>query len=68
MNARMGARPYVARTLFAYARALLARPGEASRRKATRLLDECIAAADEIGLVSLGERATALRSQLRARR
>ena len=68
MNARMGARPYVARTLFAYARALLARPGEASRRKATRLLDECIAAADEIGLVSLGERATALRPQLRARR
>ncbi len=68
MNTRMGARPYVARTLYAYARALLGVGRDASRRKALRLLDECSGIADEIGLESLGRKAAAMRPQLRVGR
>jgi hypothetical protein len=68
MNVRMGARPYVARTLYAYARTLLGHGREASRRKAMRVLDECAAIAEQLGLESLGRKAASLRPQLRAGR
>jgi DNA-binding CsgD family transcriptional regulator len=61
---RLQARPMVAMSLEGQARALLAldRPGD--RQQAQALLEEVAATAGELGIHGLGERASALRSEL----
>ncbi len=57
MNTRMGARPWVAWTQHDYARMLLARRRAADRAKALELLTEALAAARDMGMVRLEQRA-----------
>jgi tetratricopeptide (TPR) repeat protein len=64
MNARIGGRPFLARTQIAYARMLLDRGRAADRRRAGALLDQAQACVDELGLVEVGNRATQLRKRL----
>ncbi len=52
-NGRNGARPFLARTQFEYARMLLARGAEADREKARGLLTEAAATAEELGMPPL---------------
>jgi tetratricopeptide (TPR) repeat protein len=69
MNARMGARPLVARTQYEYATMLLTRgqPGDPStssgpdRERALELLDSALNTAQGLGMKSLGEKAVALK-------
>jgi class 3 adenylate cyclase/tetratricopeptide (TPR) repeat protein len=60
MNARMGARPWVARTQLNYAQMLLARGGPGDQEKARGLLQEALDAAHKIGLVKLASDCEAL--------
>jgi len=60
MNARMGARPWVARTQHDYARMLLARDRPGDREKAFLLLIDSSATCQVLGMVSLGGEVTSL--------
>ncbi len=62
MNARMGARPWLAHTQHAYAVTLLARGQAEDRAKAMSLLDEALTIARELGMKSLAERVEALQA------
>ena len=64
MNARIGGRPFLARTQTAYARMLLERGRAPDQRRATALLDQAQACIDELGLVEVGTRAAELRKRL----
>jgi tetratricopeptide (TPR) repeat protein len=66
MNKRMGAQPYVGRTLYEYARILLDKGGPDDRPRAAALLDECAAVSGAIGLDALQAKARALRDQAEA--
>jgi DNA-binding SARP family transcriptional activator len=55
MNARMGARPWLARTQEDYASMLLARDGRGDRERARELRDAALAAYRELGMVSGAE-------------
>jgi tetratricopeptide (TPR) repeat protein len=50
MHARLGARPFLARTRYEYARMLLARGAPAYREKALGLLNQAIEAAQALGM------------------
>ena len=63
-DARMGARPFVARTQHQYARMLLARDGPGDREKALTLLTQALDIAKELGMERLVGRAEALLGQL----
>jgi class 3 adenylate cyclase len=63
MNARMGARPRVARTQHDYAHMLLARDEPGDRQKALELLAQALDTAQELGMKALVERALALKLQ-----
>jgi class 3 adenylate cyclase len=63
MNARMGARPYVAYAQQAYADMLLARDKPGDREKALELLAQALEAAQEMGMKALVEKALALKLQ-----
>ena len=63
-DARMGARPFVARTQHQYARMLLARDGPGDREKALGLLTQALDIAKELGMERLVGRAEALLGQL----
>jgi tetratricopeptide (TPR) repeat protein len=63
-DARMGARPFVARTQHQYARMLLARDGPGDREKALTLLTQALDTAKELGMERLVGRAKALLDQL----
>jgi predicted ATPase len=52
---RLGARPWLARTRYEYARMLLARGQAADRSRALRLLDRALATADTLGMVAVAE-------------
>jgi tetratricopeptide (TPR) repeat protein len=56
MNARMGAKPWLARTQHEYAEMLLARGQPGDQTKALGLLDKALAIAREVGMQSLVER------------
>ncbi len=62
-HAAMGARPWLARTQYEFARALLARGGAGDRATAVELASRSLATAQELGL-GLTEHATALVEQL----
>jgi tetratricopeptide (TPR) repeat protein len=66
MNARMGARPWLARTEHDYARMLVARGGPGDRERAGELLASALRAARELGLVALEPKASALLGELGA--
>jgi class 3 adenylate cyclase len=63
MNARMGARPYVARTQYDYAQMLLRRGGPGDREKALGLVTQALATAQALGMKPLVEKALALKLQ-----
>jgi predicted ATPase/DNA-binding NarL/FixJ family response regulator len=63
MNARQGARPWLAHTQHQYASMLLARNANGDRERAVALLDEALAAAREIGMAGLEARVAALREE-----
>ena len=56
MNARMDARPWLARTQQQYAAMLLARHQSGDRDKAAALLDAALATARDLGMRALEER------------
>jgi class 3 adenylate cyclase/DNA-binding CsgD family transcriptional regulator len=56
MNARMGARPWLAHTQHDYAAMLLARGQTADRERAAALLNEALAVARDLGMRALEER------------
>jgi len=56
MNARMGARPWLAHTQYQYATMLLARSQPGDREKAVSLLDEALITARELGMHALEQR------------
>jgi class 3 adenylate cyclase/DNA-binding CsgD family transcriptional regulator/tetratricopeptide (TPR) repeat protein len=58
MNARMGARPWLAHTQHEYARMLLARNQPGDREQAEALLDQALGAARKLGMHTLEERIT----------
>jgi hypothetical protein len=60
MNARLGARPYVALTQQAYAAMLLARDRPGDRAQATSLLAEAAETARELGMTVLAEKLAGL--------
>jgi tetratricopeptide (TPR) repeat protein len=68
MNMRLGARPYVGRTLYEYARILLEDGRPEDRPRALDLLDRCTAVTREIGLGELETKARALREKAGAAR
>jgi DNA-binding NarL/FixJ family response regulator len=61
MNARQGARPWLAHTQYQYARMLLARGLTEDRARAAVLLDQALEAARTLGMNALAENAAALR-------
>ncbi|MEE8346318.1 MAG: protein kinase [Dehalococcoidia bacterium] len=63
MNARMGARPWVAHTQDEYADMLLRRDEPGDREKALELLAQALDTAQELGMNALVERALALKLQ-----
>jgi class 3 adenylate cyclase len=63
MNARMGARPFVAHTQRDYADMLLRRDEPGGREKALELLTEALGTAQELGMKPLVEKALALKLQ-----
>jgi DNA-binding CsgD family transcriptional regulator len=63
MNQRQRARPWLAHTQHQYAAMLLARNANGDRERAIALLDDALAAAGEIGMAALAERAAALREE-----
>jgi DNA-binding CsgD family transcriptional regulator len=58
MNARMGARPWLAHTQYQYARMLQTRNQPGDREKAVPLLDEAFTTARELGMHTLAARIT----------
>jgi tetratricopeptide (TPR) repeat protein len=60
MNAKMGARPWVAHTQFNYAQMLLARGEPGDREKARGLLQEALGAAQQMGMVKVASDCEAL--------
>jgi class 3 adenylate cyclase len=60
-NARMGTRPWVARTQHDYAGMLLARDEPGDRERAVELLTQALDTAQELGMKALVERALALK-------
>lgn len=63
MNARMGAKPWLAHTQQAYAAVLLARGQTGDHERATALLDEALALSRELGMRALEARVVALQQQ-----
>jgi tetratricopeptide (TPR) repeat protein len=59
---RLGARPFLARTRYHYARMLLARGQAADRSRALELLDRALATADTLGMVTVAEGIRALQA------
>jgi DNA-binding NarL/FixJ family response regulator len=66
MHTRMGAKPALARTQYAYAKMLLAREQPDDHTPAMSLLDEALAISLELGMHTLEERAVALRARVRS--
>jgi DNA-binding NarL/FixJ family response regulator len=66
MNARMGAKPALAHTQYAYAQMLLAHEQPADVAPAMSLLDEALAISLELGMPMLEERVVALRARVRS--
>jgi len=66
MNARMGARPALAHTQYAYAKMLLARAQPDDHAPAMSLLDEALAISLELGMHMLEERVVGLRARVRS--
>jgi tetratricopeptide (TPR) repeat protein len=60
LNARMGAKPWLAHTQYQYAAMLLTRDQAGDRDQAMSLLDEALVTARELGMKSLIEKAEAL--------
>jgi DNA-binding CsgD family transcriptional regulator len=67
MNARMGAKPALAHTQYAYAKMLLAHAQPDDGASAMSLLDEALAISLELGMHTLEERVVALRARARSR-
>jgi len=65
MNARQGARPWLAHTQYRYAAMLLDRKRSEDRERAASLLDEALATSGALGMQTLAERAAALREAIR---
>jgi DNA-binding winged helix-turn-helix (wHTH) protein/tetratricopeptide (TPR) repeat protein len=63
MNTRIGGRPFLVRTQYEYARMLVERGRAADRRRATSLLDQALASAEDLGLVEARRKALALRQR-----
>ena len=63
MNAKMGAKPWLAHTQHEYAGMLLRREGPGDREKALALVSEALDAAQELGMKALVEKALALKLQ-----
>jgi hypothetical protein len=61
LNGRTGAKPFLARTQYAYARMLVVRGAGADRPRAEALLERARRTAQEIGMTWLAERALAAR-------
>jgi hypothetical protein len=68
MNARMGARPWLAHTQQQYAAMLVARGETSNRVRATALLDAALLTASELGMESLVEKCAALAQTIPQRR
>ncbi|MGH7822410.1 MAG: hypothetical protein ACREQ9_21815, partial [Candidatus Binatia bacterium] len=66
MNARMGARPFLARTQLEYGRMLLARGLAGDREKGRALLEEARATARALGIRSLEQKLAAMAPQAAA--
>jgi tetratricopeptide (TPR) repeat protein len=64
MNARMGARPFVARTQYEYARMLLARGQRDDRERALALLEQALQTVQELGMMSLQSQVQSLKSKV----
>jgi DNA-binding NarL/FixJ family response regulator len=64
MNARQGARPWLAHTQHQYAAMLLARERPGDRERGLSLLDEALATSRALGMQTLAERAAALRGEV----
>jgi DNA-binding CsgD family transcriptional regulator len=64
MNARMGAKPWLAHTQHEYARMLLNRGHPDDIEKAAALLDEALATSRELGMHALAERVVTLQAQV----
>jgi hypothetical protein len=60
MNARMGARPWLAHTQRDYARMLIARNAPGDQEKARLLLSQALATYDELGMQAAAASASAL--------
>ncbi len=60
INRRMGARTWLAHTMFAYGRTLLMRRGAGDARRASELLADAAVVAEQIGMPALLSRAQAL--------
>jgi tetratricopeptide (TPR) repeat protein len=67
MNTRIGGRPFLARTQYEYARMLVERGRAADRRRATALIDQALACAEDLGLVEARRKALALRQRMAER-
>jgi DNA-binding CsgD family transcriptional regulator len=66
MNARMGAKPWLAHTQYQYARMLLARARPDDRERAVALLGQALNISRQLGMRALQERVTALVEQARS--
>jgi DNA-binding CsgD family transcriptional regulator/tetratricopeptide (TPR) repeat protein len=66
MNTRMGARPWLAHTQYAYATMLLARSHSGDDDKATALLDAALSTARALGMGALEQRLAARMGQMAA--
>jgi ABC-type branched-subunit amino acid transport system substrate-binding protein/streptogramin lyase/tetratricopeptide (TPR) repeat protein len=64
MNARIGARPWLAHTNYDYARTLIARGAEGDAERATELLDSALATCRELGMEALEAKVSTLLSEL----
>jgi hypothetical protein len=65
LDRRMRARPWLARTQYEYARALLACDGVGNRERAQALLDDALATASQLNMPLLIERSEALQAETR---
>ncbi|MCI0777995.1 MAG: tetratricopeptide repeat protein, partial [Chloroflexi bacterium] len=63
-NERMGARPFLARTQFAYARVLLKRDGVGDYEKAREFIAKALKTAEDIGMAKLVSDIVALKLEL----
>jgi DNA-binding NarL/FixJ family response regulator len=66
MNARMGAKPALARTQYTYARMLLRRGQPGDHEHARSLLDEALALSHALGMRALEEQTVALQERLQS--